>query len=210
MNNHKNFISNKVSIIKSDYNKIISKENIKKGEIILIEKPVYLETDIIKLLYEIIKSKEDIDIISLYPREYLELSNNTYLLNLIKIINNYSNIKIKKYLLLIDIDLLNFYYCKILFNAFQMNNFACILPIGATMNHSCNPNIIFYEKNNVMIFEALTNINKNDELCYSYLRNFKYSSTKEKQLYLYNHYNFTCNCNICNHNNLDSSFRLNH
>ena len=68
MNNYKN-LSPKISIIKTNYYKIIANENIKKGEIILIEKPLYQETDIIKLLYEILKNKEDSDIISLYPRK---------------------------------------------------------------------------------------------------------------------------------------------
>ena len=178
----------------------------KKGEIILAEKPIYQETDIIKLLYEIIKNKENKDIVNLYPRTYIDLSN-TYLSNLLKIINNYNNYKIKKYLL-INSNILNFYFCKILFNAFEMNNYSTILPIGAMMNHSCNPNIVFYEKNNLMYFEAIVNIKKNDELCYSYLRNYKYSNYKDKQLYLLNHYNFVCNCYECN--NFDSSFKLNH
>ena len=187
-------INKKITIIRNNYSKIIANENIKKGEIILVEKPIYQEIDVIKLLYEILKNKEDINIIYLYPRCYLELPNNKYLSNLIKLINNYDNHKIKKYLLLININTLYFYYSKILFNAFQMNNYSTILPIGAMMNHSCKPNIMFYEKNNMMIFEALTNINKNEELFYSYLRNFKYTNNKEKQLYLLNHYNFICEC----------------
>jgi hypothetical protein len=201
-----NNISKKITIIKNEFCKIIATENIKKGEIILAEKPIYQETDIIKLLYEIIKNKENIDIVNLYPRTYLELSN-TYLSNLLKMINNYNNHKIKKFLL-INCNIINFYFCKILFNAFDMNNYSTILPIGAMMNHSCNPNIVFYEKNNLMYFVALHNIKKNDELCYSYLRNYKYTDYKDKQLYLLNHYNFTCNCYECN--NFDSSFKLNH
>ncbi len=165
-------LNQKITIIRNNYSKIIANNNIKKGEIILVEKPIYQEIDVIKLLYEIIKNKEDLNIINLYPRTNTNLPNNKYLSNLIKIINNYDNYKIKKFLLSITIDILYFYYLKILFNAFQMNNYSTILPIGAMMNHSCKPNIIFYEKNNMMVFEALTNINKNEELFYSYLRNF--------------------------------------
>ncbi len=203
---------NNIKIIKDDNYKIIAKNKIKKGEIILVEEPIYKEADIIKLLYEILRNKDDYNIISLYPRKYMNLNNpyfnNNYFINIMKVINNYNNTKIRKFLLLIDINTLFFYYLKILFNAFQMNNYACILPIGAMMNHSCSPNIIFYEKNNMMIFEALTNINKNDELCYSYLRNYKYANNKDKQLYLLNHYNFICECPLC-YNNLPSSFKLN-
>ncbi len=78
-----------------------------------------------------------------------------------------------------------------------MNNHPTILPIGAKMNHSCKPNIYFYEKNNMMYFEALNNIKKGEELCYSYLRNYTFINQKDKQNYLFNHYNFICKCIIC-------------
>jgi len=197
---NKTFFSNKISIIKEDNYKIIAIDNIKKGDIVLIEKPIYQELDIIKLLYELLKNKTDTHIINLYPRVNFNLhllSNNIYLSNLINIINKYDNKKIKKYLLLVKIDTLYFYYLKILFNAFQMNNNSSILPIGAMMNHSCKPNIIFYEKNNMMIFEACANIKKDDELLYSYLRNYKYNNQTDKQNYLLNHYNFNCSCLEC-------------
>lgn len=197
---NKTFFSTKICLIKEDNYKVIAIDNIKKGEVILIEKPIYQELDIIKLLYELIKNKTDINIVNLYPRVNFNLhllSDNLYLSNLINIINKYNNQKVKKYLLSVKIDLLYLYYLKILFNAFQMNNYSSILPLGAMMNHSCKPNIIFYEKNNMMIFEALTNINKNDELFYSYLRNYKYNNQKDKQNYLLNHYNFNCSCSIC-------------
>jgi hypothetical protein len=98
---------------------------------------------------------------------------------------------------MIDNNTIYFYYFKILFNAFDMNGTPAILPIGAKMNHSCQPNVYFYQKNNMMYFEALTDINIGDELCYSYLRNYKYLNQKDKQNYLFRHYNFTCQCIIC-------------
>lgn len=65
-----------------------------------------------------------------------------------------------------------------------------ILSYGAMMNHSCKPNIYFYEKNNAMYFKTLCDIKKGNELKISYLRNKTNTSTKE---YLLNHYNFICN-----------------
>ncbi len=179
--------------------KIIAKENIKKGTIVLIEEPKFKEKDIIALLYIILKNKDDINIKNLYPRnkENINEINSIYLQTLYKLINNYHDKKIKKYLLLVDNDIIILYYYKILFNAFDMNNNPTILPIGAKMNHSCKPNIYFYQKNNMMYFEALCNINKGDELCYSYLRNYKFINQKDKQNYLLNHYNFICKCIIC-------------
>ena len=178
-----------------DNSKIIAKENIKKGTIILIEKPVYKEKNIILLLYILIKNKDDINIKNLYPRNNINI-NSTFLQTIYKLINNYPDKKIKQFLLLIDTNILIFYYYKILFNAFDMNTPA-ILPIGAKMNHSCKPNVYFYQKNNLMYFEALNDIKKNDELCYSYLRNYNFINQKDKQNYLLNHYNFICKCVMC-------------
>ena len=188
----------KIEIINDiNNNKIIAKETIKKNEIILIEEPVYKEKNIIYLLYIILKNKDDINIKNLYPRNNNFIKKSTYLHTIYKLINNYPDQKIKKYLLMIDNNILNLYYFKILFNAFDMNNNAVILPIGAKMNHSCKPNIYFYQKNNIMCFEALTDIKAGTELCCSYLRNYKFINQKDKQTYLFNHYNFICQCITC-------------
>ena len=203
------YISNKIEIIKKDGYMIIANSNITKGDIILIEEPSYEEHDIVNLLYTIIKNKDMMNIKNLYPRtsdfKLLSIKDNIYNVNLLKIINKYHNKKIKDFLLLIDINEIYFYYYKILFNAFEMNNSSVILSIGAMMNHSCIPNIIFDTINikgiNYMQFIALTNIKKNDELCYSYLRNYKLNHRLNQRLnrrsYLLNHYNFICQCNLC-------------
>ena len=193
------FINNKINIIKTDGYKIIATNNINKGETILIEQPIFNDVDIISLLYTIIKNKDTIYIKNLYPRtndiKLLNIINNPYIINLSKIINKYDNKKIREFLLSINIDIIYFYYYKILFNAFEMNNNSVILPIGAMMNHNCKPNIIFKSINingiNYMEFKAINNIKKDEELCYSYLRNYKGTNNK---LYLLNHYNFICQC----------------
>ncbi len=197
------FISNKITIKLDNGYKIIANDNINKGDIVLVEQPIFNEDDIIYLLYTIIKNKDIENIKNLYPRtnniKLLNEKDNPYIINLSKIINKYSNKKIKEFLLSIDINVLYFYYYKILFNAFEMNNKSVILSIGAMMNHNCNPNIIFNSINikgiNYMQFIALSNIKKHEELCYSYLRNYKGLNKKN---YLLNHYNFSCNCSSCN------------
>ncbi len=179
----------------NDY-KVIANENIKKGTKILIEKPIYIADDIIGLLYIMLKNSSDKDLINLYPRGDFKLlndKNNPYNIDLYKLINKYDK-NIKKFLLSINEKQLYNYYYKILFNAFQLNNKVCILKIGAMMNHSCSPNIIFYENNNNMIFETNSNIKKGTELCYSYLRNYKLG--KDNHKYLMDHYNFICNCTV--------------
>jgi hypothetical protein len=195
------FISNKITIKTDNYEGyfIIANSNINKGETILIEQPIFNDIDIISLLYTIIKNKDTVYIKNLYPRtndiKLLNTKDNPYIINLSKIINKYDNKKIKEFLLSININDIYFYYYKILFNAFEMNNKSVILPIGAMMNHNCKPNIIFKSINingiNYMEFKAINNIKKNEELCYSYLRNYKGNNNK---LYLLNHYNFICQC----------------
>ena len=198
-------LSNKVKIIYNmeyDYYKIIALENIQKGEIILNEKPLFNlfgkknNNYMLQMLYIMLKNNENHYILNLYPRNKIELINNDnpYNINLIKIINNYNDNKTKRFLLSFDKSTLYLYYYKYLFNAFDMNNSPVILPIGALMNHSCTPNIIFYEHNNTMLFETLHNIKKGSELCYSYLRNYKSKTNINKHTYLINHYNFICKC----------------
>lgn len=200
------YISDKIKIIKTDGYFIRANNNINKGETILIEQPIFNETDIISLLYTIIKNKDTIYIKNLYPRttnfKLLNIKDNPYNVYLLKIINKYPNNKIKDFLLSININDIYFYYYKILFNAFEMNNNSVILQIGAMMNHSCKPNIIFNSINikgiNYMKFKAINNIKKDEELCYSYLRNYKENNNRLNQrLYLLNHYNFICQCNLC-------------
>jgi len=202
-----NIISQNINILFIDNNfKVLANSNIKKNDIILIEVPKFNlfgeknNNMIIQMLYLLLKNKDDISIINLYPRnniDLINLKNNPFILNLIKLINEYKDSKIKTFLLSFNKQTLYQYYYKYLFNAFDMYNSPAILPIGAMMNHSCNPNIKFYEKNNAMYFEALCNIKKGSELCYSYLRNYKFTSNKDKIQYLINHYNFICSdCNM--------------
>lgn len=203
----KEYMSNDITIIcEHDFYKIIAVNNIKKGTIIMKDKSDYnlfgyVKTNqILDILYLMLKNKDDDKIINLYPRNNIDLlnyKNNPYLINLQKEIKYCSNNKIKKYLLNHDIDTLYTYYYKILFNAFDMYSTPILLFNGAMMNHSCNPNVKFYEFNNAMYFETLYDIKKGDELTYSYLRNANIKSEDDKQVYLLNHYNFQCNCSLC-------------
>jgi hypothetical protein len=178
---------------------VIADKDIKKGSIVLIEKPIYIANDIIELLYLMLKNSSDNDLINLYPRSDIKLINNNspYNIDLYKLINKCDK-NLRKFLLSINEKQLYHFYYKILFNAFQINNVntvinkVCILKTGAMMNHSCKPNIIFYENNNSMIFEANCDIKKGTELCYSYLRNCDLVQDKHK--YLIDHYNFICEC----------------
>ena len=201
----KEYISEDIKIVyKNDFYKIVAINDIKKKTIIMKEKSDYnlfgchKTNQILDILYLMLKNKDDLKIINLYPRNSIKLinqSNNPYLIDLLKEIKYCSNNKIKKFLLDHDIDTLYTHYYKILFNAFDMYGSPVLLFNGALMNHSCNPNIKFYEFNNAMYFETLIDIKKGDELTYSYLRNVLIKTPKDKHIYLLNHYNFYCKCN---------------
>jgi hypothetical protein len=187
----------------NNYYKIISTGFIEKDTIILIEYPkIYLSNNsksnddvLLNMLYLILKYKDSLFIQNLYPRAIIKNPigniNNPYNINLNKLIKNCTNKVIKNYLLFFDKDTLYMHYYKYLCNAFDMNNSPVILPIGAMMNHSNNPNIMFYPENNRMVFKTTKKIKPNEELCYSYLRNCKYTTNEEINEYLYNHYNIT-------------------
>ena len=200
----KEYISTDIKIIcDNDFYKIIAINDIKKGTVIMKEKSEYnlfgcrKTNQILDILYLMLKNKDDIKITNLYPRNNINLlnqSNNPYLIDLQKEIKYCSNNKMKNFLLEQNIDTLYTYYYKILFNAFDMYNTPILLFNGAMMNHSCNPNVKFYEFNNAMYFETLYDIKKGNELTYSYLRNASIKSEDDKHKYLLNHYNFTCQC----------------
>ncbi len=190
-------------VYENDSYKIISTNFIEKNTHILIEHPkIYLSNNIkdneeklLQMLYLILKYKDSLFIKNLYPRATIKNPigniNNPYNINIIKLIKNCKNKIIKNYLLFFDKECLYMHYYKYLFNAFDMNNNPVILPIGAMMNHSNNPNIIFYPENDKMVFKTINNIKPNEELCYSYLRNYKYKSNEEINEYLFNHYNIS-------------------
>ncbi len=195
------YINPNIQIIyENDFYKIISKNFIKKNTIILIESPkIYLlnntktnEDKLLNMLFLIIKNRDTDYIKNLYPRTIIKnpmTNNNPYYINIIKLIQTSTNKTIKDYLLSFDKNIIYQHYYKYLFNAFEMNKEPVILPLGALMNHSHNPNIEFTDDNNKMYFRTKCDIKPNEELCYSYLRNYKYKSEKDKNDYLYNHYN---------------------
>lgn len=85
-------------------------------------------------------------------------------------------------------------------------------PIANMINHSCNPNlspmIIFNDlnefKQRVAAFKAKVNINKGDEITYSYLGDSAINPNtplKERKLKIKKMYGFKCSCTLCQKGN---------
>lgn len=150
-----------------------SNSYIPKNTIILVEKPFKIYKSIDKMLDNIENDLKKYKLVNkfnmLYPRD----------LN-----NNYKDYYLEK-------------ICK---NAFNFNRKTysnpCILFNGAIFNHSCDPNVLFVNKGDSMIFYTIKDIEKGEELYDHYIDvNLPFMERKEL---LYKNYGFVCKCERCN------------
>lgn len=177
---------------------IFATKNIVKGTIIFTEKPAMLD--------------KSFTTNNISPKDYIVLSikyliENYYkdFMNLVPKTDEYNMYNCNGY----SFDKLfsecpenkrSLYLTKFLRNAFNFGkNRYCMLFLGCKLNHDCNPNTEFYKKNNVMVFEAITNIKKGQEITDSYTSSEIYNDMPDKQrkIKLFNQYGFDCQCNIC-------------
>ena len=198
-----NFISDKIQFINSnDYNKVVSIQNIKKDEILIIEYPKInlfgFNSDLreLKILKKYIENKNNPDIIKLYPRNYNYIKTDMIKLvhKLIKSIRNFDK-NLYNFLIEYSKEELEFYFAKYIFNAFEGEEFGPLtLPNIAKLNHSCNPNVkfIFNKNDGNMYVKSIKNIKEGEEIFDSYLENKQIINHK---LYLKEHYGFACECN---------------
>jgi hypothetical protein len=193
------FVSNKIQFINNnDYHKVITIENIKENEIILIEYPkinLFGEEEIdkgLQLTKKYIEMKES----ELFPRNINNFPKTKLIKNVHKIIKNCDK-KLQIFFEKYSKKEIEFYYAKYIFNAFEGWNYGPLtLPLTAKFNHSCNnSNIIFNfnNKNGTMIIKATKNIKKGTEIFDSYLMNKTFTNINHKD-YLYEHYGFYCDC----------------
>ena len=87
------------------------------------------------------------------------------------------------------------YYMKHKRNAFQFGDQCGILFYSTRMNHSCNPNVSYYKKDDHMIFQTKRDIPANTEIFGSYIN--PNLSTDERQRVLLERYGFVCACDKC-------------
>ena len=196
----KEFISSKIKFITNDsYHKVMAIENIKEGEIILIEYPkinLFGEEELDKGL-QLTKKYIELNESTLYPR-YIDTDNfpkTNLIKNVHKIIKN-SDKKLQTFFQKYTKREIEFYYAKYIFNAFEGWNYGPLtLPLTAKFNHSCDSNIIFnFDKTTgTMIVKTTKFIKKGSEIFDSYLINKDITTALHKE-YLFNHYGFYCNC----------------
>ena len=143
-----------------------------------------------KLLLTILQSENKTKFLNLVPIEYDE-----YIINYSKIQNIHT-----KYFSDIDPKVFCLYYSKILRNAFYFhNNIPSILFFGTLLNHSCEPNVLFYPKKEYIIFKTCKFIKKNDEILALYINedSVKKMNTLTRKNYLLKNYGFNCDCIKC-------------
>ena len=156
----------------------ISNKNIRKGETILIEKP-FLVIDIkeYKNIVQTLKLKINLlsKLMNLAPEtKYVHIDESNvekYLKEIIK---------------------------KIKTNAFSYNSEKSIamLYFGSFFNHSCDPNLYYYQSGDKIIFKACKNIVVKEELCISYIQLYSEENYINRNERLKN-WNFVCKCFKC-------------
>jgi hypothetical protein len=199
---YKNYISEKIQFHnQNDYNKVVSNQNIKKDEILIIESSQFnlfgfdLDFRELNILKKYIENKNNPDIINLYPRNYNYVKTDL-IKSVHKIIKSIRNSDKNLYNFLIDFskEELELYFAKYIFNGFEGYEYGPLtLPNIAKLNHSCNPNVRFnFNKNDgCMYVKSIRNIKKGEEIFDSYLENKQITNHK---IYLKEHYGFVCEC----------------
>lgn len=184
----------------TDQYKVIAKDHIKKGDVILKEVPRYHlygeqnNDPAIQIIIKMIYGREN----ELYPRNISDITKEQ--IKRCKIIRKYLDNKLQKQLKNIDDVTFTQYYLKYLYNAFTM--YECgpvILILGARLNHSCDPNTEFYadHKSGMFIFKTTKNIKPGEEITDSYIPDPLEMKYENRQIYFEEHYGFVCNCDRC-------------
>ncbi len=198
--------------------RMITNKDIKENTIVLIDTP-FLEVNHkdrtnLKKFVELLKAnKSSIDKLmelaprSKYPSQHSKIS--------VDGINQNESIGISQFARLIEmsktksedhLDYSDHYIdekSKELVRKFQSNCFSwgngvsAILLFGSFFNHSCDPNLDYYKKNNQMIFRSARKILKGEELYISYIGNYQWLNHLSRIKLLDKNWNFICTCEKC-------------
>lgn len=131
--------------------------------------------------------------LKIYPVKFLSLLPDELDINSI----DYDKIKLAHllYLPTIDKNTAILYATKYFRNTFRFDGSTCFLFDSVQYNHSCNPNVIFYQKGHHMIFRTVCDIKAGEELTVRYGNNIINFNLRQNKLLRY--YNFICECVRC-------------
>jgi hypothetical protein len=195
----------KICNIKGKGKGIITRDIIKKGEILIKDTPVTIKhnftSDMFCMLHNILMNQNDIieKFMNLYPKSLQDYSMDPIIKK--RILDEFKRLKT------IDITIHRFFsknytmnqillYCaKYICNAFEFNNAPAFLFTGTILNHSCLPNVIFGVKDGLIVFVAARDINKNEEILDNYINITL--KTSERRAQLKQRYGFMCECTRC-------------
>jgi hypothetical protein len=81
-------------------------------------------------------------------------------------------------------------------NAFSFHNGQSVILLfkGTLFNHSCHPNVIYFQKDNQMYFVTNRKISQGEELTISYANSYKKPFQRQGVLLKYG---FICTCSVC-------------
>ena len=180
----------------------IANSNINSGEILIEDVPFTITSnkiysDIFQLLYEVFKNKLMLlQFMKLCPKLLENHAENKekILQELLKVKNH--NIEIYDFFVNnYTTNEIMLFCTKYMRNAFSFKDKPSFLFIGTILNHSCLPNTIFGEVDGKMVFKAITNIKKGEEIYDNYIDITLHKN--ERQKYLLEQYGFSCNCDRC-------------
>ena len=157
---------------------LITKCKIKKGTIILAEKPILIFNATNEITRNSIENQ--LDKASQSDHDIFKSLSHSKCIN-----NSYNNI-------IVDI---------VQQNGIQMTDEKSgIFPTCARINHSCKPNIFWYwnKQQQCECIVASRDIHKNEELLVNYVSMMKYPTRNKRREHLIKHYGFYCECNQCN------------
>jgi hypothetical protein len=181
---------------------MVATDNIKKGTVLIRDIPFTIPTnkiysEIFQLIYEVINNENmSKKFFKLQPKSLngYKIDKNKIGNELIKVKNNDANM----YNFFVDnytFDELLLFCAKYMCNAFEYQGKPCFLFTGTLLNHSCLPNVIFGNNGNEMIFVAVRDINKGEEICDNYIDITL--PRKERKKHLLEQYGFECYCEQC-------------
>jgi hypothetical protein len=178
----------------------IATTEIPVGTVILIEKPFYsidLDDDTqYPYLEGLLDLHRDPKFLQMAPLKLTTFDKFTSLVDddfLKKAVNKDHRFKSISHL---NHDQLWLYYEKYSRNAFSFNQgqSAVLLSQGTFFNHSCLPNVIYFQVGNKMFFVTTQRILKNQELTISYINPVKQVKIRQSSIVKYG---FVCNCLFC-------------